>query len=101
MRMYRAGSGERFLCERCFRLSGEEQGEAHYSDVARFFFLLACPTEAHTQTELPIMPADLACPQCGLSYEQFSTGGRLGCADCYTTFAPAVHSALAMLRRGI
>lgn len=99
--MQQAGSGERFLCERCFRLSCEEQGEAHYSDVARFFSLLACPTEAYAHTELSVVPVDLVCPQCSLSYEQFSNDGRLGCANCYEAFAPAIHSALAMLHRGI
>jgi protein arginine kinase activator len=28
-----------------------------------------------------------ACPVCGLSYEEFRRGGRLGCAGCYEAFA--------------
>lgn len=31
--------------------------------------------------------ASSACPQCGLTYEEFKKGGRFGCHLCYTAFA--------------
>ena len=30
------------------------------------------------------------CPTCGLRYSQFQETGRLGCADCYEAFRPAL-----------
>ena len=30
--------------------------------------------------------ANLACPRCGCTFRQFRKTGRLGCAQCYTTF---------------
>jgi protein arginine kinase activator len=101
VRMYRSKKGERFLCAHCFCVSGEEQGEAPTSDIARFFSLLACFAKAPLQTDLPAIPADRQCPKCSLSYGQFAADGWLGCAECYKAFAPAIHRALALLGGGL
>ena len=42
-----------------------------------------------------IMPAEsdavpATCPRCGLSYSDFMSKGRLGCAGCYDCFAPVL-----------
>ena len=33
-----------------------------------------------------IAATDLACPNCGLTFEEFSRLGRFGCGQCYKTF---------------
>ena len=33
-----------------------------------------------------------ACPQCGLTFAQFSQQGRFGCGKCYNTFRPKLES---------
>lgn len=33
-----------------------------------------------------------ACPQCGLTFAQFSQQGRFGCGKCYDTFRPKLES---------
>lgn len=34
------------------------------------------------------------CPVCGLSFEEFINGGRLGCPDCYTAFGDRLKGVL-------
>ncbi len=33
-----------------------------------------------------VVPTDLVCPNCGLTFEEFSRLGRFGCGQCYETF---------------
>jgi protein arginine kinase activator len=33
-----------------------------------------------------VVPTDLVCPNCGLTFEEFSRLGRFGCGQCYKTF---------------
>lgn len=32
--------------------------------------------------------ADVVCPNCNTTYEEFVEGSRFGCADCYSVFGP-------------
>lgn len=42
-------------------------------------------------TGAPLEPRKpLQCPTCGLRYARFQETGRLGCADCYESFRPAL-----------
>jgi len=38
----------------------------------------------------PFRPAAKACTRCGMTFNKFKTGGRLGCDVCYTSFAHEV-----------
>ena len=37
---------------------------------------------------------DLKCPHCGFTQADFKKAGRLGCAECYTTFAEGLEGLL-------
>src|SRR2546430_13751490 len=45
--------------------------------------------------------ADLKCPTCGFTQADFKKTGRLGCADCYTTFAEGLEGLLKSMHKGI
>ena len=71
---------ELHLCEACANKKGA-QVESHFglsdllSGLADF-----------SKTEEPEEVTTRTCPSCGMTYEDFRKVGRLGCADCYTTF---------------
>jgi protein arginine kinase activator len=44
--------------------------------------------------------SELVCPRCGFSQADFKKTGRLGCADCYTTFAEGLGSLLKSMHKG-
>jgi len=45
--------------------------------------------------------ADLKCPACGFTQVDFKKTGRLGCADCYKTFAEGLEGLLKSMHKGI
>jgi protein arginine kinase activator len=74
---------EMHICEQC----------AHEKNVAMAFPALLSHIVKGTpggspSTESDAVPA--TCPACGLAYAEFKSKGRLGCADCYTSFAPVL-----------
>ena len=71
---------ELHLCEACANQKGA-QVESHFglSD-------LLSGLAGFSKTEEPEEVSTRTCPTCGMSYEDFRKVGRLGCADCYTTF---------------
>jgi len=44
--------------------------------------------------------SDLRCPTCGFTQADFKKTGRLGCADCYTTFAEGLEGLLKSMHKG-
>ena len=71
---------EMHLCEECAReKSAQMEQQFGLSD------LLAGLAEFGKQVK-DYGKADLVCPHCGLSYEDFKKFGRLGCSECYTSF---------------
>ena len=51
------------------------------------------------------MPDDLTCPNCHLTFEEFTRQGRFGCGECYRAFRPRLESIMrkihgASLHRG-
>jgi protein arginine kinase activator len=44
--------------------------------------------------------ADLRCPTCGFTQADFKKAGRLGCAECYTTFAEGLEGLLKTMHKG-
>jgi protein arginine kinase activator len=43
---------------------------------------------------------ELRCPGCGFTQADFKKSGRLGCAECYTTFAEGLESLLKTMHTG-
>lgn len=48
---------------------------------------------------MPVYREDGRCPNCGRTYYQFQKNGRLGCAQCYTTFENQVRSTLKRMQK--
>ena len=44
--------------------------------------------------------AELKCPRCGFSQADFKKSGRLGCPDCYKTFAEGLAGLLKTMHKG-
>jgi protein arginine kinase activator len=44
--------------------------------------------------------ADLKCPRCGFSQADFKKSGRLGCPECYKTFAEGLGGLLKTMHKG-
>ena len=79
---------ELHLCEVCASQKGA-QVESHFgladllSELADF-----------SKTQEPEEGGGKACPSCGMTYEDFRKVGRLGCANCYSTFKRSLGSLL-------
>jgi protein arginine kinase activator len=43
---------------------------------------------------------ETSCPTCGFTQADFKKSGRLGCGDCYTTFADGLESLLKTMHKG-
>ncbi|MGI6128760.1 MAG: UvrB/UvrC motif-containing protein [bacterium] len=93
---------EAHLCERCAR----EQGDWN---------LLIGPSLAFPDFSLGNLFASLmdqqqaavitgsnvqSCPNCGLTYNDFRQRGRLGCANCYTSFRQSLDPLIRRLQGG-
>jgi protein arginine kinase activator len=44
--------------------------------------------------------SDLKCPHCGFTQADFKKAGRLGCSECYVTFADGLESLLKSMHKG-
>jgi protein arginine kinase activator len=43
---------------------------------------------------------EIKCPQCGFTQADFKKSGRLGCAECYKTFADGLEGLLKSMHKG-
>ena len=43
---------------------------------------------------------ELRCPACGFTQADFKKAGRLGCSECYTTFAEGLENLLKSMHKG-
>src|SRR5216117_2443911 len=82
------------LCEQCAKDKG-------VNDPAGFSLadLLLGLGAAQEMEQVPGGP-ELKCPHCGFSQADFKKAGRLGCAECYTTFAEGLESLLKTMHKG-
>ncbi len=69
---------EIMICGECARLRGLGEVEKLKANVAEIITDL--------KTRIDEGDAKLICQTCGLSYADFKKQGRLGCAECYTSF---------------
>ena len=80
---------ELHLCEACANQKGA-QVESHFGLAD----LLSGLADIGKAAEIEEETATKACPSCGMTYDDFRKVGRLGCAECYTTFKRNVVSLL-------
>ena len=82
------------LCEQCAAEKGVETG----ASVAKFplgDFLASLGKGSGAETTAA--GGEVACPSCGGTLQDFRQTGRLGCAQCYTTFEPHLRDLLRRL----
>lgn len=72
------GTATRHLCQACV---DQMESSIAQGDVSTFLSALLSILSRQPQEDT------LRCEACGLSYEEFQTTGKLGCAHCYEAFA--------------
>src|SRR5690242_4449976 len=81
------------LCESCSKEKGVDDPTG-FSLADLLLGLGAAQEMAQAST------SDLRCPSCGFTQADFKKAGRLGCADCYSTFAEGLESLLKTMHKG-
>src|SRR5690606_3906981 len=80
------------LCESC--------SKAKHIDDPTGFELADLLLGLGAAQQLEKNPAVLKCPVCGFTQADFKKTGRLGCSECYTTFAEGLSTMLANMHKG-
>ena len=83
------------LCEECAKTKG-------VNDPAGFSLAdLLLGLGASKEIEETNAGEELKCPQCSFTQADFKKAGRLGCSECYKTFADPLHSLLKSMHKGV
>lgn len=83
------------LCEECAKHKGVND-PAGFS-LADLLLGLGASQEMEQATGGP----EVKCPHCGFTQADFKKAGRLGCAECYVTFAEGLEGLLKSMHKGI
>jgi protein arginine kinase activator len=82
------------VCEECYKTKGA-------SDPAAFSLAdMLLGLGASQEIEQAAGGAELKCGRCGFTQADFKKAGRLGCPDCYKTFADGLESLLKSMHKG-
>jgi protein arginine kinase activator len=82
------------LCEECAKHKG-------VNDPAGFSLAdLLLGLGASQELDQTAGGAEIKCPKCGFTQADFKKAGRLGCAECYTTFADGLEGLLKTMHKG-
>jgi protein arginine kinase activator len=82
------------LCEDCAKTKGASDSTGYY--LAELLHGLAAPATP----EPPAAGSDVKCPRCGFTQADFKKAGRLGCPECYKTFAEPLEGLLKTMHKG-
>jgi len=82
------------LCEECAKQKGVND-PAGFS-LADLLLAWAPPRRLPRETS-----PDVKCPHCGFTQADFKKAGRLGCSECYVTFAEGLEGLLKTMHKGI
>ena len=80
------------LCEEC----AKEKGVTDPQGFALADLLLGMGASS----EIESGGSDVVCDACGFTNADFKKSGRLGCPDCYTTFAEALEGMVKQMHKG-
>jgi protein arginine kinase activator len=83
------------LCNACAKAKGMDDPTAFLVAGSDIMLGLGAAQEVE-QT----VGADLKCPRCGFSQADFKKSGRLGCPECYRTFAEGLNGLLKTMHKG-
>jgi protein arginine kinase activator len=82
------------LCEECAKTKG-------VNDPAGFSLAdLLMGLGASQEIEQAAGGIEIKCPRCGFTQADFKKAGRLGCPDCYKTFAEGLEALLKSMHKG-
>lgn len=82
------------LCEDCAKEKGVD-------DPAGFSLAdMLLGLGASQEMEEASGSSDVACPNCGFTQADFKKTGRLGCSECYETFAEGLEALLKSMHKG-
>jgi protein arginine kinase activator len=82
------------LCENCAKAKGVDD-PTNFS-LADLLLGLGAAQEMEKAAE----GLQIKCPHCGFTQADFKKAGRLGCADCYLSFAEGLESLLKSMHKG-
>ena len=91
------------ICAECAQKHEKETGLNFGAfNLAEMLCNLGKLAAGEPQEEKSAPPAkELACPHCGRTVKELKeSGGRLGCADCYRSFAPILDGVFSRVQRG-
>jgi protein arginine kinase activator len=86
------------LCEGCSKAKGVDDPTG-FSLASLLVGLGASQVEAATPSEVAAAE-ELRCAKCGFTAADFKKAGRLGCAECYGTFAEQLEGLLKTMHKG-
>jgi len=82
------------LCEDCAKAKG-------VNDPTSFAMAdLMLGLGASQELDAAVAGVELKCPRCGFSQADFKKSGRLGCPECYRTFAEGLSGLLKTMHKG-
>ncbi len=82
------------LCEACSKAKGVDDPTGF--SIADLLLGLGAAQEM----EQAASGTELKCPHCGFTQADFKKAGRLGCAECYRTFAEGLEGLLKTMHKG-
>lgn len=86
---------EHYLCAQCAREEGLLPSTAGFaaqgSPFVRFLSELLSGTEQNSSEENDKDNA-ITCPNCGMTFGEFTKLGKFGCPECYRTFGPLIEN---------
>src|SRR5437667_1675334 len=82
------------LCESCSKAKGVNDPTSF--SLADLLLGLGAAQEMEQATS----GVEQKCPQCGFTQADFKKAGRLGCAECYKTFADGLEGLLKSMHKG-
>lgn len=92
---------ERHLCEHCAREAGLNATGATLGQlITKFVVTPGVEAGAKPAAVKPAPEKPASCRGCGVTFAEFKQTGRLGCADCYTTFEAQLSSLLERAHEG-
>ena len=83
------------LCEECAKTKGVNDPTSFSLADADVLFGLGASHEIDQTTG-----TETKCPRCGFTQADFKKSGRLGCPDCYKTFAEGLEGLLKTMHKG-
>ena len=82
------------LCEECAKAKG-------VNDPTSFAMAdLMLGLGASQELDAAVAGVEMKCPRCGFSQADFKKSGRLGCPECYRTFAEGLSGLLKTMHKG-